>query len=210
MAGTLPTYLSTQTASQISFSGPFGLLAMINAAIAAATAAGRFSVTVDCSVFPAIDVTRVRTYLDSLGYKGTASRGDGDKSIDINWMIPPNIEAVVVQGSTPWLVGGTVSLTPGTVVTGTFSFAPSTVATTVADVVGTSSVLLLGTNLNRKGFAIQNTNQIVFIKLDSTAALDLYSYELPKKGILEIENYCGPVSAITSSGTVTVMVTEKV
>ena len=210
MAGVLPTYLTTQTAAQMSVAVPFGLLTLINAAISAATAAGKFSATVDCSVFAAIDVTHVRTYLDSLGYKGTASKGDGDKSIDINWMIPPNIEAVVVQGSTPWVVGGTVSLSPGTVVTGSFTPATSSTATTIAETVTTASTVLLGTNANRKGFAIQNTNQIVFIKLDSTVALNLYSYELPKKGILEIENYSGPVSAITASGTVIVMVTEKV
>jgi hypothetical protein len=86
----------------------------------------------------------------------------------------------------------------------------SLTATTTAVVVGTSPIALLGTNLNRKGFAVQNTSQIVYVKLDSTASTDLYSYELPRKGILEIENYCGPVSAVTLSGAVTVMVTEKV
>lgn len=95
-------------------------------------------------------------------------------------------------------------------VVGTFTFSPSTSATTVAESIGTSPVLVLGTNLNRKGFAIQNTNQVVYVKLDSTVSTALYSYELPRKGILEIENYCGPVSAVTLSGTVIVMVTEKV
>jgi hypothetical protein len=64
--------------------------------------------------------------------------------------------------------------------------------------------------LNRKGFAIQNTNQVIYVKLDSTVSTALYSYELPKKGILEIENYCGPVAAVTASGSTIAMVTEKV
>lgn len=86
----------------------------------------------------------------------------------------------------------------------------STTATVLAETVTTTPTLLLGTNLNRKGLAIQNTNQITFIKLDSTVSTALYSYELPKKGILEIENYCGPVTAVTASGSTIVMVTEKV
>jgi hypothetical protein len=89
-------------------------------------------------------------------------------------------------------------------------FAQSFTATTTAISVGTSPTVLLITNANRKGFAVQNTDKVVFIKLDSTITTGLYSYELPKKGILEIENYCGPVTAITASGTVNVMVTEKV
>lgn len=90
------------------------------------------------------------------------------------------------------------------------TFAQSFTATTTAISVGTSPTVLLSTNANRKGFAVQNTDKVVFIKLDSTVSTGLYSYELPKKGILEIENYCGPVTAVTASGTVNVMVTEKV
>jgi hypothetical protein len=86
----------------------------------------------------------------------------------------------------------------------------SFMATVVAEAIGTSPVLLLGTNVARKGFAIQATNQTVFVKLDTTVTTGLYSYELPKKGILEVENYCGPVAAVAASGSTTVMVTEKV
>jgi hypothetical protein len=92
----------------------------------------------------------------------------------------------------------------------TVTFSPSTTATTVAEAIGTSPVLVLGTNLSRKGFAIQNTNQVTYVKLDSTVSTALYSYELPKKGILEVENYCGPVAVVTASGSTIIMVTEKV
>ena len=105
-----------------------------------------------------------------------------------------------------------VNITNGTpiTVTGTFTFAPSLTATTTAILVTTVPTVLLGTNAVRKGFAVQNQDQVCFIKLDSTASTVLYGYELPKKGILEIENYCGPVTAVTASGSVTVMVTEKI
>ena len=86
----------------------------------------------------------------------------------------------------------------------------STYATVTADPIGTTSVLLLGSNPDRKGFAVQATNQIVFVKLDSVSSTALYSYELPRKGILEVENYCGPVAAVTASGSTIAMVTEKV
>jgi|ERR1019366_5296293 hypothetical protein len=105
-----------------------------------------------------------------------------------------------LAGTQPWPVTGTFSFSPS----------PSTTATVTAIVVTTSPTVLLSLNLLRKGFAIQNTSGIIFVKLDTTVSTALYSYELPKKGILEIENYCGPVSAVTTSGTVTVMVTEKV
>jgi hypothetical protein len=103
-------------------------------------------------------------------------------------------------GPYPWLVTGSFNFVP----------TPSTTATVVAETIGTEPVLVLGTNLNRKGFAIQNTNQVIYVKLDSTVSTALYSYELPKKGILEIENYCGPVAAVTASGSTIAMVTEKV
>ena len=103
-----------------------------------------------------------------------------------------------LPGTTPWPVSGT------------FTFAPSTTATTVAEAIGTTPVLLLGTNLARKGFAVQATDSVVYVKLDSTSSTALYSYELPKKGILEVENYCGPVAAVTASGSTIAMVTEKV
>ena len=105
-----------------------------------------------------------------------------------------------IGGTSPWLVTGSFTFVP----------TPSTTATVVAETIGTEPVLLLGTNLNRKGFAVQGTNQVTYVKLDSTVSTALYSYELPKKGILEVENYCGPVSVVTASGSTIVMVTEKV
>lgn len=115
-----------------------------------------------------------------------------------------------VQIATPIEVFGVVSLaTNPTIDIGTVTIEKSTTATTIAENIGTTSLTVLGTNLNRKGFAIQATNAIVFVKLDSIVSISLYSYELPKKGILEIENYCGPVSAVGTFGSTVVMVTEK-
>lgn len=94
-------------------------------------------------------------------------------------------------------------------VTGSLTIDKSLSAITTAVTVTTSPTALLGMNLNRVGLAIQNTTNIVFIKLDSTVTTGLYSYELPKKGILEIEGYCGPVTAVSPLGSVVVMVTEK-
>lgn len=88
--------------------------------------------------------------------------------------------------------------------------APSTTATVIAETISTTPVVLLGTNLSRKGFAVQATDSVVFVKLDTTVSTALYSYEVPRKGLLEIENYCGPVAAVTASGSTIAMVTEKV
>lgn len=93
---------------------------------------------------------------------------------------------------------------------GTVSIEPATTATVTMVTVSTSPTLLLGANALRKGFAVQNQQQVVFVKFDVTASTSLYSYELPRRGILEKDNYTGPVTAVVSTGTVDVMVTELV
>jgi hypothetical protein len=214
MAGPVATYLSTQLAAQTAFNVPFGLLSLVNSAINSATAAGEFNVTVDCSLFVTEDISNLRIYLDSLGYTVEFAKGTSEKSLAIDWgHTVPGAEVLVDQGTTPWIVSGTVTALQGTipwVVSGSFTPAFSTTAITTAITVTTSPVVLLASNPARKGFAVQNTTGVVFIKLDSTVTTGLYSYELPRGGILEIENYTGPVAAITAAGSIVVMVTEKV
>ena len=130
----------------------------------------------------------------------------GEVSI-IQPIIVTQVGSVAVTQSGDWTVK--LAAEP-TIDIGTVNIEKSTTATVVAETVDTTPILLLGTNLNRQGFAVQATNSIVYVKLDVTCSTALYSYELPKKGILEIENYCGPVAAVTASGSTVVMVTEKV
>ena len=130
MAGPVPTYLSTQTTAQTNFTVPFGLLSFVNNAIAAATAAGEFNVTVDCSLFVTEDVSNLRIYLDSLGYRVEYAKNTNDKSLNIDWgrfLDIPGTEVVVDQGTSPWIVAGTVTANQGTspwVVTGTITTSP--------------------------------------------------------------------------------------
>jgi hypothetical protein len=124
--------------------------------------------------------------------------------IGVIQVTPTFVQPVVVTGSVTVVQPITIAQPVDVII------AQSTTATVTAIVVTTSPTVLLVTNLARVGFAVQNTTDIVFVKLDSTCSTALYSYELPKKGILEIENYVGPVTAITATGSVTVMVTEKV
>lgn len=114
MAGPVPTYLSTQLAAQTAFNVPFGLLALVTTAITAATAAGEFNTTVDCSLFATIDVSNLRIYLDSLGYTVEFAKNSSDKSLLIDWgrfLDIPGTEVMVNQGTSPWIVGGTVAAT---------------------------------------------------------------------------------------------------
>jgi hypothetical protein len=108
MAGPVPTFLSTQTAAQTAFTVPFGLLALVNGAIATATAAGEFNTTVDCSLFVAEDVSNLRIYLDSLGYTVEFAKGGSEKALLIDWGRPLDIDGssgtVVTQGTIPWIV----------------------------------------------------------------------------------------------------------
>lgn len=199
MAGPVPTYLTTQQAAQTAFTVPFGLLTLVNSKIATATAAGEFNTTVDCSLFVTEDVSNLRIYLDSLGYEVDFAKNTNDKSLNIDWgkfFDAPGTSVIATQGTIPWIISGTVT------------FALSTTATTTAVTVTTSPTLLLASNLSRKGFIIQNTTGVVFVKFDSTSSTSLYGYELPRKAILEKDNYSGDVAAVTATGSVTVYVTE--
>lgn len=85
---------------------------------------------------------------------------------------------------------------------------PSFFATTVAITVTTSSTSLLPTNASRKGFVVQATNPIL-VRLNGSVSPALYTYDLAKRATLEVENYCGTVTACTATGSTTVYVTEK-
>lgn len=199
MAGPVDPYIVTQTAAQTAFTVPFGLLALVNTAITTATAAGEFNVTVDCSLFVTEDVSNLRIYLDSLGYKVNFAKNTNDKSLNIDWatFLDDATDATTVyQGTIPWIVSGSVTIPL------------ATTATTTAVVVTTSPTVILAANLSRKGFIVQNTTGVVFVKFDSTVSTALYGYELPRKAILEKDNYSGDVAAVTASGSVTVYVTE--
>jgi hypothetical protein len=127
---------------------------------------------------------------------------------------------MITNYKTPVLVDGTVTTIPsGTQdvnvlspdplpVSGTFAPEKALTATTVPIVVTAATTVLLGTNANRRGLIIQ-TNNPIFVLLDGNATTTLYSYEMPKKAVVEIENYCGPITACTPSGSTTVLVTEK-
>lgn len=116
MAGPVPPYLTTQTAAQTAFTVPFGLISFVNAAIATAVAAGEFNVTVDCSLFVTEDVSNLRIYLDSLGYTVEFAKNTNEKSLNIDWgkFLDDATDATTVyQGTSPWIVAGTVTANQG-------------------------------------------------------------------------------------------------
>lgn len=125
MAGPVSTYLTTQTAAQTAFTVPFGLLSLVNTAIANATTSGQFNVTVDCSLFLAEDVSNLRIYLDSLGYKVQFAKDSNNKSLNIDWGAPPNVSegsTTVNQGLPTTLANGwPVKITDGSNVLGTLA-----------------------------------------------------------------------------------------
>jgi hypothetical protein len=201
MAGPVQTYLATQLAAQTAFNVPFGLLSLVNVAIATATAAGEFNTTVDCSLFVTEDVSNLRIYLDSLGYKVEFAKNTNEKSLLIDWGEPAALQGDEViadqgaPGTKPWPVVNE----------------PSTDATITSVMVTTSSTPLLASNLNRKGIIIQSMNSPLYVVLGSTAAsTSVYSYYVLKLNALEIENFFGPVSAVVATGTASVQVTEKI
>lgn len=116
MAGPVPTYLATQLAAQTAFNVPFGLITLVNTSITTATAAGLFNTTVDCSLFTAEDVSNLRIYLDSEGYLVEFAKNSSNKSLLIDWgrfLDIPGTAVTVFQGTSPWIVAGTVAVTQG-------------------------------------------------------------------------------------------------
>jgi hypothetical protein len=134
MAGPVPTFLSTQLAAQTAFSVPFGLLALVNGAMATATAAGEFNTTVDCSLFTAADISNLRIYLDSLGYTVEFAENTSERGLLIDWGKPLDIDGaggtLVTQGTIPWIVAEAPSPT-GVNLFATSDTVPSGVETTV-------------------------------------------------------------------------------
>lgn len=214
MVGPIPSYLTTQTTAQAAFTVPFGLLAYVNAGIATATAAGEFNTTVNCSLFSIVDVSNLRIYLDSLGYTVDFTP-NATRSLNIGWgkfLDVPGTEVIVDQGTTPWQVAGTLDQGLPTTSANAWPvyFQTALTATITAIPVTTTPILLLVSNASRKSFIVQNTSMVpVFVTLDSTSSTGLYSVYLPSKGIYEDGGYCGPIAAVTTSGSTTVMVTEK-
>lgn len=126
-------------------------------------------------------------------------------------MIPTYLTPVLVTGTVTTIPSGTqdvnvVSPDPLPVI-GTISPSPAFNASTTSVTVTLVATSLIGTNAARKGLLIQ-TNDPIFIRLDGVASLAVYSIEMPKKSLYEIENYCGPVSAIKASSSTVVLVTE--
>lgn len=123
MAGPVSTYLTTQTAAQTAFTVPFGLLSLVNTAIANATTSGQFNVTVDCSLFLAEDVSNLRIYLDSLGYKVQFAKDTNNKSLNIDWgaFLDDATDTVVANQGTPNTPanGWPVKITDGVNILGT-------------------------------------------------------------------------------------------
>lgn len=126
MAGPVPTYVTTQTAAQTAFTVPFGLITLVNSKITAATAAGEFNTTVDCSLFVTEDVSNLRIYLDSLGYKVDFAKDTNNKSLNVDWgkfLAETTVSGTVTanQGTTPWVIGGDVNIhdSAGNVLTST-------------------------------------------------------------------------------------------
>ena len=126
-------------------------------------------------------------------------------------MIPTYLTPVLVTGTVTTVPSGTQDVNIVSSITipvsGTFTSAPAFNATTTSVTVTTAAISLIGTNALRKGLLIQ-TNDPIFIRLDGVASLAVYSIEMPKKSLYEIENYCGPVSAIKASSSTVVLVTE--
>jgi hypothetical protein len=90
------------------------------------------------------------------------------------------------------------------------NFPGSSVATaTVTNVPTTSSaVTLAAANAARVKLIVTTDAGTTFVKLGTGASLSSYTYRLPLNTTLEIEQYTGPVTAIRSSGTGFVLVTE--
>lgn len=180
MAGPVQTYLQTQQAAQTAFNVSFGLLALVNGAIATATATGEFNTTVDCSLFTAEDVSNLRIYLDSLGYLVEFAKNSSEKALLIDWGRPLDIDGnsgtSVTQGTVPWIIAEVPSPT-GVNIFATSDTVPSGIETTVLSytvpVASFHVTQLVGWGTYVGEFLIRNNGAIVGGGRTSTATQTL-------------------------------------
>lgn len=103
--------------------------------------------------------------------------------------------------------GGSITI-DGTVAVS--NFPGSSVATAVVTNVATSAstVTLASANPSRVKLIITTDAGVTYVKLGTGASLSSYTYRLPLNTTLEITQYTGDVTAIRSSGSGFVLVTE--
>lgn len=90
------------------------------------------------------------------------------------------------------------------------SINPSFSANVSSVSVQTIEIVLLSTNINRKGFSIYNISGDLYIKLGTGITSSSFSYIIPSRGTLELDNYCGVVSANRFLGSGMVLITERI
>ena len=103
--------------------------------------------------------------------------------------------------------GGSLTI-DGTVSVDNFPGAAAGTATVSRVSTSTSSVTLAAANANRKKLIVVTELGTTHIKLGSTASVTDYSFYAPSRTTIEIDTYTGIVTAVRTSGTGDVQVTE--
>lgn len=96
----------------------------------------------------------------------------------------------------------------GTVNVGNFPGGSVAVATVSRVAVSTTVATLAASNPNRKSLLIHNEQGTLYVKFGSGATSIDYTLLLTQKGLVEITNYTGEVTAIKDNGTTSAQVTE--
>lgn len=105
------------------------------------------------------------------------------------------------QGTSPWVVSGTVTTTSGT----------SNTANTTRVATSTTAATALAANANRKQAIITTETGNTYVSLGSTATTTNYAYLLTATSTLEIPSmWTGTISVIRASGTGNIQVVEMV
>jgi hypothetical protein len=130
------------------------------------------------------------------------------------WDVPTEIADVTVVNLNPIPISGTVTANQGTspwVVTGTVT-PPSVSTSTVTRVAsGISSHLLVAANINRKGLMFYNDGSAQqFIKFGATASTTDFSIRMTAQSYLEVPLpiYTGQIDVISSTTNGAIQVTE--
>lgn len=146
--------------------------------------------------------TQKTKIIDTGGTNALSVSAGGAAKVDGSAVTQPVSGTVsATQGTSPWVVSGTVTTTAGS----------SNTATTTRVATSTTAALALAANANRKQAIITTETGNTYVSLGSTATTTNYAFLLTATSSLEVPSmWTGTVSVIRASGSGNIQVVEMV
>lgn len=141
--------------------------------------------------------------LDKFTFLSTRLLVDGSQVTQpvsgIFWPATQPISGSVNQGTSPWVISGTVTTVPGSI---------GIAAVSRIAVTNTGAVTLSLSNVAKTQIVIYNESGTLFVKFGTNASLTDNTYVMPPNSTVEVNGYYGLITARKASGNSFVDITE--